>query len=120
MGIFPIEAEAALALAAGLAFSLGWLSHRWLHARREQHAIERLSQKISKLDQQRDAAHRVALDLAARQAKLRAYQEAEMKFRSLKSAPGPGFIRHDKVVEGYDVHVSEMTEASWPALEIAQ
>lgn len=120
MGIIAMEFETVLALAVVAAFMLGWLAHRWLLARRERSAIELLKQEISKLTQQRDAAHRVALDLAARQAKLRDYQEAELKFLSLKSAPAAGYVRQDKVVEGYDVHVSEMNEASWPLLELAQ
>ena len=119
MDIFPVEPEMALATAA--AFALGWITQRWLLARREQHRIELLNEQIGKLEQQRDAAHRVALDLAARHSELRGERrEAELMVLSLKSDLGRGYARNDTVVEGYDVHVSEMNEASWPLLETVQ
>ena len=65
MEAFTIEPELLLALALVVAFALGWMAQRFVNARSDRQHFELLNVQIARIEKQRDAAHRVALDLSA-------------------------------------------------------
>jgi len=82
----PLQEEEVLAIAIAAALVLGWLLNRLVGSWRERQVVTALNDKIARLEQQIDTAHRVSLDLAARHTQLTgAYQEAEWTIHSLKS-----------------------------------
>lgn len=110
MDVFPIRADEVLAGALAAAFALGLIAHRLFTSRRENQIIEQLNDQIARLEKQGDAAHRVALDLAARHNQLvGAHHEAEWSIRSLKSE----LERRDAMIE----RTSEGAESQGPAVK---
>ncbi|MGB5511810.1 MAG: hypothetical protein WBM87_08895 [Woeseiaceae bacterium] len=74
------------ALALAVAFTLGWLAHRWLTSRREQQLVTELTEQLAFMERQRDSAHRVSLELADTHNKLVGeHLEAEWTIHSLQS-----------------------------------
>ena len=102
-----MEMESYLAIAAVAAFILGWFAHRYLAERRERAVIEQLTDRLNRAEQQRDAAHRAALNLSATHARLISeHQETEWIIRSLRSELRVREARIDKLA-GSDVRFGE-------------
>ncbi len=102
-----MEMESYLAIATVAAFTLGWFTHRYLVERRERAVIEQLTDRLNRAEQQRDAAHRAALNLSATHARLMGeHQETEWIIRSLRSELR---IREAKIgkLAGSDVRFGE-------------
>ena len=86
MDIFLTQESLFLTLEIVVAFALGWLAHRWLTSRREKPLIGELTDQLAFMERQRDAAHRVSLELADTHNKLVGeHLEAEWTIHSLKS-----------------------------------
>jgi len=86
MDFYLTQENIIVAIAIALVFALGWLSHRRLMGRRENAAIDDLTHQIERLEQQRDSAHQVSLELADTHNKLVGeHLEAEWTIHSLQS-----------------------------------
>ena len=86
MDLFLAQENLLLALEIAVAFTLGWLVHRWLTSLREKQLIGELTEQLGFLERQRDSAHRVSLELADTHNKLVGeHLEAEWTIHSLKS-----------------------------------
>jgi len=86
MDLFLAQDNLLPALALAVAFALGWLTHRWLVARREKQLVGELTEQLAFMERQRDSAHRVSLELADTHNKLVGeHLEAEWTIHSLKS-----------------------------------
>lgn len=86
MDLYLTQENILVAIAIAVVFALGWLAHRWLTVRRENASIDELTHQIERLQRQRDAAHKVSLELAATHNKLVGeHLEAEWTIHSLKS-----------------------------------
>ena len=86
MDLFLAQENLLLALKIAVAFTLGWLAHRWLTSLREKQLIGELTEQLAFLERQRDSAHRVSLELADTHNKLVGeHLEAEWTIHSLKS-----------------------------------
>jgi hypothetical protein len=86
MDIFLTQENLLLTLEITVAFSLGWLAHRWLTSRREKRLVGELTDQLAFMERQRDSAHRVSLELADTHNKLVGeHLEAEWTIHSLKS-----------------------------------
>ncbi len=117
MEFFSMQTELVLGVTAAASFTLGWIAHRYLLARRERISIELLTNQIGRLERQRDAAHRVALDLAATHSDLlKEHQEAKWKSSNIESNLSMRRPKADRVVDGYEVRVMDMDVAPRPLL----
>jgi hypothetical protein len=86
MDIFLTQGNLFLVLVTAVAFAVGWLAHRLLTSRREQQLVGELTEQLAFMERQRDAAHRVSLELADTHNKLVGeHLEAEWTVHSLKS-----------------------------------
>lgn len=86
MDLFLDQDNLLLALGIAVAFTLGWLAHRWLTSRRENKLLGELTEQLAFMERQRDSAHRVSLELADTHNKLVGeHLEAEWTIHSLKS-----------------------------------
>lgn len=92
---FPLHTDMILAIAVAAAFALGWMLQRLFKSLRAKNRIELLSDRIARLEGQRDSAHRVSLDLAASHTQLLGdFHEAEWTIRGLKAEL---HTRNDKI-----------------------
>jgi len=86
MDLYLSQDNLLLALEIAVAFTLGWLAHRWLTSRRENQLRGELTEQLAFMERQRDSAHRVSLELAETHNKLVGeHLEAEWTIHSLKS-----------------------------------
>ena len=86
MDLFLAQDNLLLALKIAVAFTLGWLAHRWLMSRREKQLVGELTEQLAFMERQRDAAHHISLELADTHNKLVGeHLEAEWTIHSLKS-----------------------------------
>ena len=86
MDVYLTPENIVVTIAITLVFTLGWLTHRWMTARRDNARIDELTHQIERLERQRDSAHRVSLELADTHNKLVGeHLEAEWTIHSLKS-----------------------------------
>ena len=86
MDLFLAQDNILLAFEIAVAFTLGWLAHRWLTSRRENQLVAELTEQLAFMERQRDSAHRVSLELADTHNKLVGeHLEAEWTVHSLKS-----------------------------------
>ena len=86
MDLFLAQDNLLLALEIAVAFTLGWLAHRWVTSRREKQLVGELTEQLAFMERQRDSAHRVSLELADTHNKLVGeHLEAEWTIHSMKS-----------------------------------
>lgn len=121
MEAFAVRPEMALTLAVVVAFALGWAAQRLVVARSDRRQFELLNDHIARIEKQRDAAHRVALDLSASHTDLLKEQQAtETMVRKLKSDLSGRYARIEKLSAGYEVQYSDINDAVRPADETLQ
>ena len=114
MDVFPIQPELVLAIAIAAAFVLGLMTHRLAQSMRHQRVINDLAEQLERLEQQRDAAHRVSLDLAASHTKLIGeHQEAEWMVRSLKTDLRLRAAKIEELSEGLVTELPSINDAMW-------
>ena len=86
MDLFLAQDNLLLAFGIAVAFTLGWLAHRWVTSRREKQLVGELTEQLAFMERQRDSAHRVSLELADTHNKLVGeHLEAEWTIHSMKS-----------------------------------
>ena len=86
MDLFLAQDNLLLAFEIAVAFTLGWLAHRWVTSRREKQLVGELTEQLAFMERQRDSAHRVSLELADTHNKLVGeHLEAEWTIHSMKS-----------------------------------
>lgn len=111
---FPLHTDMILAIAVAAAFALGWMLQRLFKSRRANNHIEQLSDRIARMEQQRDSAHRVSLDLAASHTQLLGdFHEAEWTIRGLKAEL---LTRDDKIenlLDGQGHDLPSLSDEFW-------
>jgi len=113
MEAFNIEPELLLALALVVAFALGWMAQRIVYARSDRQHFELLNEQIARIEKQRDAAHRVALDLSASYTELvKEQQDTESRMTKLQADLSGRYARIEKLAAGYEVQYSDLSEIS--------
>ena len=123
MDIFGFQIDDVLATALVAGFALGVIADRLLTSWREHQVVTDQKDQIARFEQQADAAHRAALDLAARHNQLVGeHHEAEWLIRNLKAK----LKRHDAelvdISGDSEPQAAAMNEAFWtlendPAVE---
>ena len=114
MDVFPIQLELVLAIAIAAAFVLGLMTHRLAQSMRHQRVVNDLAEQLERLEQQRDAAHRVSLDLAASHTKLIGeHQEAEWMVRSLKADLRLREAKIEELSEGLVTELPSINDDMW-------
>lgn len=114
MDVSSIQPEIVLAIAVAAAFVLGLMTHRLAQSMRQQRVINDLTDQLARLEQQRDAAHRVSLDLAASHTKLIGeHQEAEWMLRDLKADLRLRDARIQTLSENPDAELPSINDDVW-------
>lgn len=121
MEAFTIEPELLLALALVVAFALGWMAQRMVYARSDRQHFELLNVQIARIEKQRDAAHRVALDLSASYTDLvKEKQDAEARMNRVQADLSGRNAKIEKLAVGYEVRYSDMGKRSPTADKLLQ
>lgn len=114
MDAFPIEQELILAVAVAAAFVLGLITHRFATSLRRKRVSNALTDQVSRLEEQRDAAHRVSLELAASHTKLIGeQQESEWMIRNLKSDLRLRDARIEKLSDDFGTELPSINDDMW-------
>ena len=123
MDIFGFQIDDVLATALVAGFALGVIADRLLTSRRERQVVKDLKDQVARFEQQGDAAHRAALDLAARHNQLVGeHHEAEWLIRNLKAKLERQGAELVDVSGDSEPQAAAMNEAFWtpgndPAVE---